>query len=147
LLLAACLAVAPGALTAKDVSLSDCPEPVAAVIREHLKRGKLDEIKMVRSGERTLYIVEIDLAGRLDLKLHITGSGKLLKSVEEISYADLPEAVRETLSGMRFGLSRIGDVDKVVVDGATRYHVEVKRPGRPDLDLVFEEDGSIMSQK
>jgi hypothetical protein len=147
-LFAGCVtALASAIVAANEVSLSKCPAPVAETIRLYLERGELDEIKRIRVGERELYLVEIDLPGGCDLKLHVAGSGKLLKSVEEIRHADLPEAVREALAGMRFGLSWIDDMDKVCVDGITRYRIEVKRPGRPKLELVFEEDGSLASGK
>lgn len=144
-LLAAVLTIASAG--AKDIRISECPPEVRDVILAHIGEGKLDEIKRIQVSDRILYLVEIDLRGFRERKLHISGNGKLLKSVEEIRQQDLPPAVKSALAATLGARHRVDEVDKVVVDGKTHYRVEIDRPQAADLIVTFEEDGTIASGK
>lgn len=144
-LVAACLIA--GVAAADEIPLDACPEPVRAMILAHIQTGKIDEIKKVEIGDRALYLVEIDLKGFRHIKLQIRGDGTLQKSVEEIRYNDLPPSVRAAVAPFVAVRGRVHDVARVVVEGEIRYQVEIKRPKMPDLDLVFDVEGSVLSQK
>jgi len=133
---------------AEELELSECPSEVQSTIRENLRGGKVDDIERFRIEGHTLYIVEVDIEGFRDLKLHISGSGALRKSVEEIRFRELPRPVREALEGYRKLLGgSVDDVEKVTVEEETRYHVEIEQRGEPDRHVVFEADGSVASSK
>lgn len=139
--------LATASLTAEEVSLDSCPDPVKATIRIHLRDGRLDDIKRLEVEDRVLYLVEIDLKGFRDLTLHINGTGVLQKSVEEIRMPDLPQAVRDAVTKTLAGKGHVEEVEKVFVDGHTEYRVEIERPKDRDVVYVFAEDGTLLSQK
>jgi len=139
--------VAATLLTAEEIKLSSCPDPVRATIQAHLHRGELDDIKRIEVEDRVLFLVEIDLKGFRDLILHIAGSGKLLKSVEEMRLPDLPPPIREAVGKILVEKGRVEEIEKVITDGRTEYHVEIERPKLPDVKLVFDEIGTLLSQK
>jgi hypothetical protein len=130
-----------------DVSLASCPEAVQATILGNLHGGKVDEIKRIEVDDRVLYIVEIDRKAAKDIKLHISGTGALLKTVEEVRLRDLPEAVRTAVAGVTAGGGRASDIDRVVVEERVEYHVQVRRPKGPKLRFVFDEAGVLLGQK
>jgi uncharacterized membrane protein YkoI len=82
-----------------DISLAQCPSSVQEAIQKNLRGGKLDDIEKKHHGDRSIYVVEVDLPGRADnndLELHIAEDGKLLKLVEDIDLKSTPPAIRET---------------------------------------------------
>lgn len=136
-----------GSAAAADIALAACPAPVQATIRNSDQGGRLDDIKSVTVNGRTLYVVEFDLAGNRDLKLHITSDGTIVKSREELTMAQLPAAVRLAAEKMVPAGGKVDDIDKEVADGRTTYLVEIDRPNTNDLKIVFSEDGSVISQR
>jgi uncharacterized membrane protein YkoI len=132
---------------AKDVALADCPPAVQEVIRSHIGSGKLDDIKRVNVGGRSLYLADIDHPGDYDVKLHISGSGTLLKTREEIALSSAPAAVQEAARKLVPKGGKIDDVEKETANGKVTYMVEIDRPKAPDLKIVFNADGSILSQR
>ncbi len=145
--LAALFAMAGAELLGEEVHFTSCPVPVQSVILANLTGGKIDEIKRIEIENRVLYLVEIDLKNFKEIKLHITGSGVLQKSIEEIRPQDLPPAVRGAVDAILAGRGRIKDVERVVVEGRVEYHVEIGRPQLKDTKLVFDEAGTFLSQK
>jgi len=132
---------------AEEIKLSECPPEVQATIREHVKARKIDEIHRIEIEGHTLYLVEYDVKGFKDGKLHVTGAGVLRKCVEEIRPGELPDAVRVALEPYLEGRAHIDDAERIVSEGRTRYYVEIERPRLPDRRLVFESDGTIYSSK
>lgn len=146
--LVAAVSVAGAVLAgAEEMELSECPPEVQSTIREHVKARKVDEIHRIAIEGHTLYLVEYDVKGFKDGKLHVTGAGIFRKSVEEIRPGELPDAVRTALEPYLKGRAHIDDAERVVSDGRTRYYVEIERPRLPDRRLVFESDGTISSSK
>jgi len=141
--------IALGALSAGagDLKLSECPPEVRATILANLGKGDIDDIHRIRIEGHTLYLVDIDLKGFRDGKLHVSGTGVLRKSVREIRKKDLPPVVLDNLASFLKGRAHIEDIEQVFAEGKTRYHVEVEHPRQPDRHLVFEADGTIASYK
>lgn len=132
---------------AEEVMLDACPDPVRATIQAHVGDGRLDEINRLEVEDRVLFLVEIDLKGFRDLTLHITGTGSLQKSVEEIRLPDLPQAVRNAVAKVLEAKGRVEEVEKVVTEDRVEYRVEIERPKLKDIVYVFAEDGTLLSQK
>ncbi len=135
------------AADAEEVTLDACPDPVRATIQAHIHDGRLDEINRLEVEDRVLFLVEIDLKGFRDLTLHITGTGSLQKSVEEIRLPDLPQAVRNAVAKVLEAKGRVEEVEKVVTEDRVEYRVEIERPKVKDVVYVFAEDGTLLSQK
>jgi uncharacterized membrane protein YkoI len=151
LLLAALLGtVFLGAAQAADpneVALASCPAPVQAAIESHKQGGKLDEIKLINVEGRQLYVVDLDLAGKRDLKLHVTADGAVVKTREDVSLAQAPVAVKTAAEKLVPTGGHIEDVEKEVANGKTTYVVEIDVKNGTDIKAVFAEDGSVLSQR
>lgn len=126
-----------------DLRLDQCPAAVQATIRENSRGGPIDDIDRIGIDGNVIYRAEIDLPQDQDLKLYIAGNGALLKVLEEISLAEAPEAVRRVAKEQG---GTIDDVAKETKGQTVTYHVEIDRPGQPDLDLVLAADGAILSR-
>lgn len=132
---------------AKDVLLADCPAAVQEIIRTNSRSGKIDDVKLITVDGRSMYVAEVDLPGDRDLKIHVSGTGALLKIREEIPQSEAPAAVLEAAKKLVPPGGKIDDVDKETSDGKVTYEVEIDRPKAADLKVVFQADGSILSQR
>ena len=130
-----------------EVPLASCPAPVQAAIESHKQGGKLDEINLIDVEGRKLYVVEVNLAGRRDLKLHITSDGAVVKSREDVSLAQAPAAVKAAAEKLVPTGGKIEDVEKEVANGKTTYVVDIDVKNGTDIKAVFAEDGTVVSQR
>lgn len=127
----------------REIRLADCPPAVRAMIDANDRDGRLDEIERIAIGDRELYIAEVELAGDLDLTIHVRGDGTLVKTREDLP-SDAYPAFAQGLANDRGG--RLDDIDKETADGKTTYLVEIDRREQPDLDLVTDESGKVLSE-
>lgn len=130
-----------------EVPLSSCPAPVQAAIESHKQGGKLDEIKLINVEGRRLYVVDLDLSGKRDLKLHITADGAVVKTREDVSLTQAPVAVKTTADGLVPTGGRIDDVEKEISNGKTTYVVDIDVKNGNDIKAVIAEDGTLISQR
>lgn len=126
-----------------DLRLNQCPAAVQATIQEHSRGARIDDIDRIGIEGNVIYRAEIDLPNDQDLKLYISGNGALLKTLEEITLTEAPEAVRRVAQQQG---GTIDDVARETKGQAVTYHVEIDRRGQPDLDLVLGADGAILSR-
>ncbi len=146
LLTAATLLCDPASLCAKDIPYRKLGSVVQKTIGENLAGGHVDEIKVIRIDDRTLYVVEIDLPGRRERKIHIAGDGKLLKIVDELRPHDLPQGVRATIDATLSRGGRLESVDRITIDGKVEYHLELDLPKGVELNLIVDESGLVLSR-
>ncbi len=132
---------------AGEESSKQLSETVRAKISENLGGGHVDDIKVIRIDERQLYVVEIDLPGPRERKLHVTGEGVLLKIVDRLRLPDLPPAVRATVDSIQASKGRFDRADKVTANGKVEYHLEFDLPGRVELELILSETGEVISRR
>lgn len=143
-------AVATGlgpAVRAGEESSKELPDTVRARVSENLAGGHVDDIKVIRIDARRLYLVEIDLPGPRERKLHLTGEGILLKIVDKLRLPDLPPATRPAVDSILANKGRFDGADKVTTNGRVEYHVEFDLPGRVELVLVLSESGEVISRR
>lgn len=133
---------APTLMADEPVNLAAYPAAVQATIQSHLQGGKLDEIERYQFDGRTLYKVEIDLKGDRDLDLYIDGKGGLVKTKEDISFKDLPAAVKDATRQLS-PRGKVDDVERITAAGGTTYRVEIE----DELEVEFAADGRILQKK
>lgn len=133
-------------LHAEEIKLEAAPAVVQETIRANARDGKIEEIDFLAIEDRTLYVAEINLAGGKDLKVHVSGDGKLVKTSEDAVLTDAPAAVQEAAKKLVPEGGKIEDVDKEVAAGKTTYEVDIERPNAGDLKVVLAEDGSVVKQ-
>jgi len=74
--------------SAKDkvVKLSECPEPVQAVVRHYQQQGTLEEIGMdekKKAGGPAVYEAKFTINGGKRYEIHISPEGKVLQMEEK----------------------------------------------------------------
>ena len=132
-------------LRADDLELDDCPAIVQETIRANARGGEVDDINLLLIEGLSLFYVKVDLPGERDLKMLVGTDGKLIKTQEQLTVAETPDVVRQAVAKLA-PEGTLDDVDREVADGKTTYLVEIDRPKGADLDLVFAEDGTLLSQ-
>lgn len=109
--------------------------------------GKVDHIKEIRINDHALYIVEIDFRRFKDARLYVSGDGTLRKTLIEIRFQELPDAVRLSVERLVNRRSQIDEIEKEIIEGKVRYRIEIEQPKQPDKVVLFEEDGTISLDK
>lgn len=136
-----------GLVQSGDDSPKQLPAAVSAIVSANLGGGHVDDIKVIHIDERTLYVVEVDLPGLRERKVHVTGDGILLKTVDKLRLPDLPAPVRATVDEILAKRGRFDGADRVTADGKVEYHLEFDLPGRVELELVLSETGEVISRR
>lgn len=140
-------AAAQSQVSKKEVALADCPVAVQDTIKANLGKGTLDDIEAVTRDGSTLYKAEVDLPGDDDLKLYISEQGSLVKTVTEVPLSALPAAGQDALKALATGTDKIEDTEKHVEGDKTSFQAEIDRENGPDLKVVLDQNGVILSQK
>lgn len=134
-------------LRAEGIPPKQCPEPVWRTIRDHLGRGRLDEVKTISKNGRMLYLAEIELPGNRERMLHVGGDGTLLKFVEAIRLKELPRPVQSALDPFLANTTRFDGADRVTSGSGTEYHLDLELVDDVDLHLVLGERGEVLRRR
>lgn len=142
-----CLATTfAGYASAGEIKLEDCPDAVRETVGQHQRQGRVDEVESYNIQGRALYVVEIELPTRRELKLHISPDGTLVKMSEEVSLAELPDVVRAVVEEKAAG-GTLDDLEKETMGKVVNYRMEIEREKMPDVDLLLDAAGGILSEK
>lgn len=142
-----CLATTfAGYASAGEIKLEDCPDVVRETVGQHQRQGRVDEVESYNIQGRALYVVEIELPTRRELKLHISPDGTLVKMSEEVSLAELPDVVRAVVEEKAAG-GTLDDLEKETMGKVVNYRMEIEREKMPDVDLLLDAAGGILSEK
>lgn len=131
---------------ADEISLDACPAPVRSAVRQNERQGRVDEVKFYNIQGKELYVVEIELPTKRELKLHLSSDGTLVKMSEEILLTELPGEVRAVVEEKAQG-GTLDDVEKETVGKVVTYRIEIERKQMPDVDLLLDAAGGILSEK
>jgi uncharacterized membrane protein YkoI len=132
-------------LRADELGLEQCPAVVQETIRANARGGDVDDVNSIIIEGRSIYLIEVEVPKK-DLKLLVDSDGKLIKTREELTVAEIPGAVLETATKLVPEEGEIEEIDREVAEGKTTYIVQIDRPKAPDLQLVVAEDGTLISQ-
>ncbi|WP_051946123.1 hypothetical protein [Verrucomicrobium sp. BvORR106] len=147
--LLAALTFAP-ALSAKDITLAECPASVQQAINQNLAGGTLDEVDLVSIQGQSLYVAEVKLpTAQRERKLYLNASGTVIKVRDDIALSDAPAAVQDAAKKLASTTGRVDDVEKETAGDKVTYRVEIDRQDKDggDIKAVFNADGSIITQK
>ncbi len=134
-----------GHAAAAEVRLADCPPAVQATIQQNSRDGRIDEIESYSIQGKMLYVAEVELSGDRDLKIHVAADGALMKTREDSTLTEVPEAVRKAVEGKLNG-GVADDVDKETAGQTVTWHVEIDRKGAPDTNLTIDSEGKILTE-
>jgi len=124
-----------------ELPLSDAPGPVQKTVRNHLGKGKLEELAKVNDDGDVYFEADISMDGR-EITLTIGPRGKLLSEEEEVALKDVPQPVQKVIKS-NLGTARLGSITKVTEDRTTTYEVEGTRDGK-ELTFTVAVDGKFL---
>jgi len=130
---------------AAEIRLADCPPEAQKTIQQNSRGGRIDDIESYSIQGKMLYVADVEFAGNRDLKIHVAADGALVKTREDITLADAPEAVRKAIESKLSG-GKAYDMEKETGGDTVTYYVEINRKGSPDLDLTISSDGKVLSE-
>jgi uncharacterized membrane protein YkoI len=136
----------PQIASAQELTLAQCPAVVQSAIRSNGQGGSLEEIKLVNRDGATLYVAELGLGEKRDLKMYIAPDGTIVKSRQEIDFKQAPAPVRRTVLGLMPAGAVVNDVDMETAEGTTTFVVEVKVTPTRELKIIMQADGSVLSE-
>ncbi|MHC4193500.1 MAG: PepSY domain-containing protein, partial [Planctomycetota bacterium] len=111
---------------ADDVSLSDVPQAVRAVIERETEGFEIDEVEQDKDDGKIVYEVDAENDDR-EIKLKVAEDGTLLEKEEELDTKDLPAVILNAVKKM-FGDVDFEDVEKEYRSGrGTIYKIEVEK--------------------
>jgi uncharacterized membrane protein YkoI len=117
-----------------EITLDKAPKLVQETV---LKEEKITEITM---GDKKLYSVEWKDNGK-DVKILVAADGKIIKKEKELSIADVPAPVKETLT-KEAGENKFKEILEITVGDKTVYEAEWSDKGK-DVEMVLTSDGKI----
>lgn len=132
--------------SAAEIRIEECPPAVQATIQQNSRSGLIEEVESYAIQGKTLYVAEVELPMDRELKIHVAADGALMKTREDTALAEVPEAVRSTVRSKIAGGS-VDDVEKLVVGQTVTFHIEIGRKSAPDLELVIDAEGKILSER
>jgi uncharacterized membrane protein YkoI len=127
----------------RELQLGACPAAVQSAIEANARGGVIDEVDLISIEGKEIYIAEVDLPRDLDLKVYVSGNGTLLKTREDVPLASRPAFIRDSV---REHSGTIDDVEKEVAGGKVTWHVEIDRKGIPDMNVVLNAEGVVISE-
>ncbi|HEY1121579.1 MAG TPA: hypothetical protein VGE67_08255 [Haloferula sp.] len=137
------LAAASTTASARDLQLHECPAAVQSTVEANSRGGVIDEVDLISIEGKEIYIAEVDLPRDLDLKVYVSGNGSLLKTREDIPQQSMPSFIRDAV---REHGGTIDDVEKEVSGSTVTWHVEIDRKGMPDMKVVLNAEGGVISE-
>jgi hypothetical protein len=124
-----------------------CPADVRTAVLKAAGSDPVTKLRVVRRGERTLYLVDIDRPGDYDLKLQVLASGEVMRRSEDMPISGLPELVAKALAAAAGASGIIDEIKKVTEGTMVYFKAEIDRPGQPELDVKIAPDGTVLEQK
>ncbi len=123
---------------AQDIQESQVP----SVIVENFKKEfpKASDVEWEKKGEQ--YNVDFEIGWGIDYEAWYTTAGKLIKYKQEISDANLPQAIKDAVKKDYAGY-RIDDATKYVENGVETYKVELEK-GTEERKIIFSKDGKLI---
>ncbi|WP_240623407.1 PepSY-like domain-containing protein [Brumimicrobium aurantiacum] len=139
--LVAALLIGTGTLFAQDIPQNQVPSVVVNNFKKEFPKAV--DIEWEMKGEQ--YNVEFEIGWSKDFEAWFSADGTIIRYTEEISQSELPSDVKSAITKNYPGYS-IDDVEKLVSGKEVSYEVELEK-GSEDVDVIFSENGSVISFK
>ena len=105
--------VAPVAAKETVIKEAEVPKPVTETLVRQYPAAKVDKFELEEEHGKRLYEATFR-DGNRDIEVKLTPQGELVEEEEMIAEKDLPEAVRKSFAGSKYGKSKISKVERVV---------------------------------
>jgi hypothetical protein len=146
LLLMTAILTLGGVANAQELTLAKCPPAVQSAIQNNGQGGVLEEIKLVERDGSTLYVAEVGLGEKRDLKMYISPEGIVVRSRKEIDFKEVPAPVRRTILSLAPAGATVSDVDMETAEGVTIYMVDLKLSETLERKITLQPDGTVLSE-
>jgi hypothetical protein len=128
----------------KQVAMEDLPSPVRAAAEKAITGGALKTIVVEQEKGENAYSVEAIMAGKTK-EFTFSSDGTLLAEEEDVSFEQLPEAVRAA-AGKYFGGARGLHASAEVAKNVTSYEVEGRKGGER-VSAKFSAAGVLLEEE
>ncbi|MCC9137145.1 PepSY-like domain-containing protein [Pontibacter silvestris] len=122
-----------------DVAPNSVPEAVTNALATAFPDAT--DVEWEMSGEN--YEADFDV-NTVDYKALLTADGSMLMYKHDIAQANLPEAVRTSIS-QNYNSLQVDDTELLSLSGTTYYQIDFDQEGQ-DTKVVFTEDGQVQEQ-
>ncbi|WP_405384784.1 PepSY-like domain-containing protein [Maribacter sp. LLG6340-A2] len=95
--------------------------------------------------EDDAYKVEFEMNAQ-EHEIWYAPDGNTTKTEQELTEADLPQAIRNTITDSYSGF-KIDEVEKTTEKGSTTYEVELQKGWMNEKDVIFNADGTVLREK
>lgn len=113
---------------------------VPSVVLNTFKQNFPDAMDVEWEKKWNMYEVEFEI-GNADHEVWIDNSGKIIKHIQDYSFAALPQPVRDAIT-KDYSQYKLEDVDMIEADGKVTYEVEFES-GKMELIVTFSPDGKV----
>ena len=128
----------------EKVTIDQVPAAVkAAILKEAAGSGIAGIEKKVKDG-KAVYEAEWKVAGR-EVEVKVAADGALISREEEITMAELPEAVRKAVEKELAG-AKPKEIERELKGGVVTYEIEYIAGGK-EVEVKFAEDGTVLKRK
>lgn len=127
-----------GSIFAQDVQESQVPSVIVNNFKKEFP--KASDVEWEKKGDN--YNVDFEIGWGVDYEAWYAATGKLIKYKQEISDANLPQAVKDAIKKDHAGF-RIDDAKKYVENGVETYQVELEK-GQDERKITFSKDGKLI---
>jgi uncharacterized membrane protein YkoI len=143
-LLFALAALAGPSRADQTVAFSDIPPAVQKTIQAQVAGGKMDGITKYAEDLDTVYDVDLTAKNGLKRDFTVAQDGTLLSV--EVTLAETPAAVRETIKTVLNG-SGPDSIDKNLDDAGISYDIEGPGDDGKAIDFTVDDDGTVSSRE
>lgn len=127
--------------------LADLPAAIKTYVEANYPGYTIDEAEQETDcSGATVYDVEIEQGEDIESELTFDSEGNFLYSESEITVADLPASVTNSLANNYAGFTT-EEADKLTLaDGSTRYEVELEK-GSIEKEVLFDTEGTVICEQ
>jgi hypothetical protein len=120
----------PALADRNEIELADAPIAVQEAILDAAAQGEIDGVKRAYRQGQTVYVAEIDLPGKRERHVTVAADGRLMRTKEDVTWAELPAPVRTTLLQQLGRDGTLDDLGRVTVGNTVTFWAEIERPGQ-----------------
>jgi uncharacterized membrane protein YkoI len=143
--------VAPVAAKETVINEADVPKPVTATIVRQYPAAKVDKFELEEEHGKRLYEATFR-DGNRDIEVKLTAQGELVEEEEVIAEKDLPESVRKSFTGSKYGKSKISKIERVLdltkKDKKDQPTFDIKiSDGGKTIELRYDATGKLLGKE
>jgi len=120
------------------------PDNVPSNLKQNFQKSfpQATDVEWEMDGQS--YKVEFDM-NRNEHEIWYATDGTTTRTEQELTEAELPQTIKTAISGSYAGY-KVDSIEKTTVNGSSTYEVELEKGWNNEKDVVFNEDGKVLSE-